>query len=270
MFMQLGELTKGRIEIFSTQINDRGGKVIQTKSYSQLFANQLQRKPFDTSVTHLIVSNSLLKENDICTNLAITLPPDGGIPDTVKVIHSEWLVKSLSDKALADETEYLLEFRRPERGNVLLETDTISGKKRCKDEVSSGFGGSADDDEHQPIKQTRRVRSIVRSDDTQRGDWVKTDQVMYKYYGYSVSVGTCSPKKIVAFDMDGTVISTKSGKTFAIDEHDWKLFHHSVPAKFKELHKEGVHLALISNQSGIKNIYRMWRVSIHRKYFIYS
>ena len=41
--------------------------------------------------------------------------------------------------------------------------------------------------------------------------------------------------KAVLFDMDGTIISTKSGKKFPIDENDWKFYNGAVKRKLSTL-----------------------------------
>lgn len=48
-----------------------------------------------------------------------------------------------------------------------------------------------------------------------------------------------SKNKVAAFDLDGTLITTKSGNTYARNESDWKWWHTSVPQKMKSLHNEG-------------------------------
>lgn len=58
--------------------------------------------------------------------------------------------------------------------------------------------------------------------------------------------------KVAAFDMDGTLIKTMSGKRFARDVDDWRLFDDlRVPAKLKALYDEGYSLVIISNQLGV-------------------
>ncbi|CAO3667039.1 unnamed protein product [Umbelopsis ramanniana] len=59
--------------------------------------------------------------------------------------------------------------------------------------------------------------------------------------------------KIAAFDLDGTLISTASGRTFAKDEDDWKWFSLSVPKKLESLHKDGYAIAILSNQNGLNS-----------------
>ncbi|KAF4321818.1 hypothetical protein BBO99_00004497, partial [Phytophthora kernoviae] len=58
--------------------------------------------------------------------------------------------------------------------------------------------------------------------------------------------------KIAGFDLDGTIIVTKSGKRFAKDKDDWKWFHSTlVRDKLVQLAKEGYTLVIFSNQNGI-------------------
>lgn len=77
--------------------------------------------------------------------------------------------------------------------------------------------------------------------------WTSYGGIMYKLSGPRKDV-----TDMVAFDMDGTLITTKSGKTFAVNEHDWKLWDPSVKTVLQRLHAENKYLAIISNQSGVK------------------
>jgi bifunctional polynucleotide phosphatase/kinase len=56
--------------------------------------------------------------------------------------------------------------------------------------------------------------------------------------------------KILGFDMDGTLIETKSGKSFPQDKDDWVLKYPSIPQKLKEY--EDHQLIIFTNQSGIE------------------
>ncbi|KAH6684945.1 bifunctional polynucleotide phosphatase/kinase [Plectosphaerella plurivora] len=59
-------------------------------------------------------------------------------------------------------------------------------------------------------------------------------------------------RKIAAFDLDSTLITTASGKQHASEANDWKWWHHSVPARLKELYNdEGYRVIIISNQGGL-------------------
>ena len=56
---------------------------------------------------------------------------------------------------------------------------------------------------------------------------------------------------MVIFDVDGTIIKTKSGKTFPIDKDDWLLWHPKVKTKLNQLIDDGVRVIFITNQNGI-------------------
>ncbi|KJE95844.1 polynucleotide kinase-3'-phosphatase [Capsaspora owczarzaki ATCC 30864] len=57
--------------------------------------------------------------------------------------------------------------------------------------------------------------------------------------------------KIIGFDLDDTLITTKSGKSFAVNSGDWKWLHPDVPTKLRELHANGTKLVIFSNQKGM-------------------
>jgi DNA 3'-phosphatase len=78
--------------------------------------------------------------------------------------------------------------------------------------------------------------------------WMQYEGVMVKLRS---DPDRLSPKGVIAFDMDGTIIATKSGKTFAVDESDWKFWDNEVPRKLQSLYIEGFSLAFLSNQGGV-------------------
>lgn len=59
--------------------------------------------------------------------------------------------------------------------------------------------------------------------------------------------------KIAAFDLDGTIIKTKSKKRFPTDENDWVFYSNNVIGKLKDLHNDGFCLIIITNQAGLNN-----------------
>lgn len=56
--------------------------------------------------------------------------------------------------------------------------------------------------------------------------------------------------KLIIFDVDGTLTSTKSGKTFRESADDWEILPGRL-AKCEELREQGVLLGLASNQAGV-------------------
>ncbi|KAJ9421546.1 polynucleotide kinase 3 phosphatase-domain-containing protein [Fusarium oxysporum] len=62
---------------------------------------------------------------------------------------------------------------------------------------------------------------------------------------------TIKRRKIAAFDLDSTLISTASGKKHAGSGTDWKWWDISVPAKLRELYQDGYRVVILSNQAGL-------------------
>lgn len=63
--------------------------------------------------------------------------------------------------------------------------------------------------------------------------------------------GVKSSEKIAAFDMDGTLITPKSGKVYPIDISDWKIAFPTVAQKLKEQIELGFKVIILSNQAPI-------------------
>ncbi len=64
--------------------------------------------------------------------------------------------------------------------------------------------------------------------------------------------------KMAAFDLDNTLICTKSGKTFPIDSTDWVFNYKNVQSKLRELYEKKFCIIIISNQKGLNNSYQDW------------
>ena len=61
-----------------------------------------------------------------------------------------------------------------------------------------------------------------------------------------------SSKKIAAYDMDGTIITTKSGRVFALDHKDWRLLYENrIREKLESLYSDGYKIVIITNQAGL-------------------
>ena len=57
--------------------------------------------------------------------------------------------------------------------------------------------------------------------------------------------------KAVLFDVDGTIIKTKSGKSFPLSYADWIMWHTEVKPKLSTLYDNGTRIIFITNQKGI-------------------
>jgi len=58
-------------------------------------------------------------------------------------------------------------------------------------------------------------------------------------------------EKIAGFDLDGTLITTKTGNKFALDENDWKWWDEKVKERLKEEIGKGYKIVIMTNQNGV-------------------
>ncbi|XP_026461181.1 uncharacterized protein F21D5.5-like [Ctenocephalides felis] len=63
--------------------------------------------------------------------------------------------------------------------------------------------------------------------------------------------GVTASSKIAAYDLDGTLIKTKSGLVFAKNKDDWQIAFKQIPKHLKELETQGYKLVIFTNQAGI-------------------
>lgn len=68
---------------------------------------------------------------------------------------------------------------------------------------------------------------------------------------YQTVNGELDYNKIAAFDLDSTIIKTKSKKRFPIDVNDWVFFNDNVINILKKLYNNKTSILIISNQNGI-------------------
>jgi bifunctional polynucleotide phosphatase/kinase len=59
-------------------------------------------------------------------------------------------------------------------------------------------------------------------------------------------------KRIIGFDLDSTIIKTKSGKKFPTNRNDWDWLYPQVPEVLKKMSLDGYKLVIFTNQAGIQ------------------
>lgn len=68
---------------------------------------------------------------------------------------------------------------------------------------------------------------------------------------YSMSSITDTFEKVACFDLDGTLITTKSGKTFPTSKDDWKFFNEYVKETLYNYYNNFYKIVIFTNQLGI-------------------
>lgn len=77
-------------------------------------------------------------------------------------------------------------------------------------------------------------------------EWIYTiDYLVGKTNTFSLT------NKLACFDLDDTLIKTKSGNKFPKNKYDWKFLYDSVPFKLFELINNGFSVIIITNQYGL-------------------
>lgn len=84
-------------------------------------------------------------------------------------------------------------------------------------------------------------------------DVIDTEQDMWecKQTGLLIytAKGVENRSMIAAYDLDGTLIKTKSGLVFPKDYDDWQIIYANVPTKLKKLYKDGYKIVIFTNQA---------------------
>ena len=80
--------------------------------------------------------------------------------------------------------------------------------------------------------------------------WIQSDNFIF--YNNISNLNTANYNKIIIFDLDNTIIKTKSGKVFPTSAYDWVLLYPNVIDTINALPATTI-IGIISNQKGIKS-----------------
>ncbi|GFR81523.1 bifunctional polynucleotide phosphatase/kinase, partial [Elysia marginata] len=138
-----------------------------------------------------------------------------------------------SDEDLRQKAAKLNELKK----EALKEASTSSESKSKPSSKSNGSTSST---------KSSSSCSTSSSQAAEKSKWTSHDQLQV-----FTSKGVTSHRKVAAFDMDGTIIVTKSGKVFPTDRDDWQILHPNIFNKMKELHTKGFKIVFFTNQLGV-------------------
>lgn len=98
------------------------------------------------------------------------------------------------------------------------------------------------------FKSTSSVSESVQDDPELTGTWIESEAPMLHYaYGDRPKL----IERIVAFDMDSTLITTKGTHRFPKDHLDWQfLYTNTVQLLRRVVDKDGYHIVVFTNQAG--------------------
>ncbi|CAG9561967.1 unnamed protein product [Danaus chrysippus] len=122
--------------------------------------------------------------------------------------------------------------------------DNYNEQKQNKRKLEEDIVDSA------PRKKSKTEAELIKvgMKEAARDMWEEIDKG--EVYMFTAK-GVKSSSRIAAFDMDGTLIKTKSGKVHPVDVNDWQIAMPQVPQKLSDKLGEGYKIVILSNQSPI-------------------
>ncbi|KAH8407213.1 hypothetical protein KR222_010530 [Zaprionus bogoriensis] len=113
-------------------------------------------------------------------------------------------------------------------------------------EVVFNPAAAATEESHNDCSATEIAKPEAAASAAEKWDAVANGKLVI----YS-SAGLVASSKIAGYDMDGTIITTKSGNVFPKTTSDWQIIYPEVPEKLQRLHKGGFKICFFTNQGGI-------------------
>jgi hypothetical protein len=210
-----GGISSTRMNIFSKFLTSSGSVVLKRVKNAPLFKKKKIMTPLDESVTHLIVENPKITAHELCHQLECLM-----IPSQVKVIHSSWIEECAKMKAFINPTDFELNLAQNEiERNSNESLEDLNLKRHHSDDEFVQNNRS---------KQSRRSEIEVNDLSTKEFEGECQDMgnrwhLLHNYidgqfipsllFRFSPEVKRCN--QVIGFDMDGTIITTKSGVYFS-------------------------------------------------------
>lgn len=127
------------------------------------------------------------------------------------------------------------------RSNVETENPVKVGQETRDEEEIEGNSSE------KQTKSTKGQSKVEAPSKNKLAQWTEKDEKLYIYTPNDVKPS----RKAACFDIDGTIITTKSGRVFPTNTSDWRLLFPEVSSKLKQFSAEGFKIVFITNQKGI-------------------